>query len=228
MVTRDRGSSGQQLDSKTFDPSAVQPGKTTREEVLAKFSMVNTGYNDPHFFWGRWATSKWGYWWIVIAPAYNGGGAAGAGDAHRIWQIHNILITFDDNGLVTNKELLDDGPPLWGELNHYVAALPAVDGAEAISIPGDTLIELKGDWLEAVRTRHRKSSRIRITADKIVRIAHAGPSDKRNCPGLSCHILYLKEKTAFGRKLRFCADGPDLIGTLRYLHRYALPNMQWE
>ena len=36
------------------------------------------------------------------------------------------------------------------------------------------------------------------------------------------------EKTAFGKKLSFCTEGPQLIATLRYLHRYGSPNMQWE
>src|SRR5690348_18108251 len=86
LTTRQRGSSGQQFEGKAFDTSIVQPGTTTREEVLTKLSMINTGYDDTHLFWGRWAKSKWGYWWIVVAPSPNGGGGAGAGDAHRIWR----------------------------------------------------------------------------------------------------------------------------------------------
>ena len=74
----------------------------------------------------------------------------------------------------------------------------------------------------------RKSFTVRVTPDKIIRMAHAAPNDNNNSPGRSCHILYLSEKTAFGKKVRFCSEGPALITTLRYLHRYASPNMQWK
>lgn len=228
MVTRARGSSGQQFDPKTFDPSAVQPGITTREEVLAKFAMINTGYNDPHLFWGRWAKSQWGYWWIVVAPSPNGGGGAGAGDAHRIWTVHNLLITFDDSGVVKDKQLLDDNALLWRELNKHASSLSPIDPTEIISLHyGEPRIALAREWVEAVRTG-RKTTTVRVTPDKIVRIAHTGPNEKSDSPGRSCHILYLSEKTALGNKLRFCSEGPTLIATLRYLHRYGSPNMQWE
>jgi hypothetical protein len=227
IATRQRGSNGQQFSGKTFDPSVVQPGTTTREEIFAKFSMINTGYNDPHLFWGRWATSKWGYWWIVVAPSTNGGGGAGAGDAHRIWQIHNMLITFDDNGVVSGKQLLDDDSQLWRELTRHAATLPPTDASEIISLHGQPQITLASEWVQAVRTG-RKTSAVRVAPDKIVRIAHTAPNDKSNSPGTSCHVLYLSEKTPFGKKLRFCSEGPALIATFRYLHRYAAPNMQWE
>jgi hypothetical protein len=226
-VTRERGSSGQQFDRKTFDPSAVQPGSTTREEVLARFSMINTGYKDPHLFWGRWAKSQWGYWWMVIAPSPNGGGGAGAGDVKRIWHVHNMLITFDENGVATGKQLLDDEPQLYRELNRHAATLTPIDAGEIISLDGEPRIALTREWVEAVRTG-RKISTIRVIPDKIIRIAHTGANDKSNNPGRSCHILYLSEKTAFGNKLRFCSEGPALVATLRYLHRYGSPNMQWE
>ena len=228
MVTRERGAGGQPLGAKSFDPSMVQPGTTTREGILAKFSMINTGYDDPHLFWGRWAKSQWGYWWIVVAPPTNGGGAAGAGDANRIWSVHNILITFDDNGVVRGKQLLDDDPQLWRELKNYAATLPPMDASEIVSLSGEPQITLANEWVQVVRPGRRKSVTVRVPSNKIIRIAHTAPKDKRNSPGSSCHLLYFSEKTAFGKKLRFCSDGPTLIATLRYLHRYASPNMRWE
>ena len=186
--------------------------------------MINTGYKDSHLFWGRWAKSQWGYWWMVIALS---GGGAGAGDANRIWHVHNMLITFDENGVVTGKQLLDDELQLYRELNRYAATLTQIDAGEIISLDGEPRIALTREWVEAVRTG-RKTSTIRVSPDKIVRIAHTGVNDKSNNPGMSCHILYLSEKTVFGNKLRFCSEGPALVATLRYLHRYGSPNMQWE
>jgi hypothetical protein len=228
LPTRQHGSSGQKFDAKTFDPTVVQPGTTTRDEVLANFSMINTGYQDPHFFWGRWATSKWGYWWMVIAASPSGGGgASGAGDAKRIWHVHNMLLTFDDAGVAQTKLLLDDDPSLWRELNKYAGSLPAMNDDEIISLAGRRRIALSREWIEIADTgkKHRTA---RVSPDKIVRIAHAGPADKRASPGSSCHVLYLSEKTTLGNKFRFCAEGSSLMATLHYLHRYASPNMKWE
>lgn len=227
IPTRQRGSSGQQFDGKGFDPSIVQPGATTRQEVLVKFSMINTGYDDPHLFWGRWARSQWGYWWIVVAPSPNGGGGAGAGDAKRIWHVHNLLITFDDKGVVTGTQLLGDTAQLWRELNKHAAGLPPADATQSISLYGKVRIALSSERVEAVRIG-RKTTTVRVTPGKIIRIAHNGPGNKSNSPGSSCHVLYLSEKTTLGNKFRFCSEGPTLIATLRYLHRYGSPNIEWE
>lgn len=227
MPTLQHGSSGQQIDSKAFDPSFVQPGTTTRDEVLAKLSSVNTGYNDPHFFWGRWATSKWGYWWVVIAPSPSGGGGAAGGDANRIWHVHNMLITFDDHGIAQSTQLLDDDPPLWRELNKHAATLAPMDSTEIVSLYGDRHITLTRSWIEAVRPKGKIQS-VRVSPDKVLRISHSGARDKRNSPGTTCHTLYLSEKTAFGKKLDFCTEGPNLLAALHYLHQYAPANMKWE
>jgi hypothetical protein len=224
MPTRQHGSGGQQIDSKTFDPSFVQPGTTTRDEVLAKLSSVNTGHNDPHFFWGRWATSKWGYWWIVVAPSPNGGGGTGGGDAKRMWRVHNILITFDDHGIATSTQLMDDGPPLWRELNKQVASSPSLDLTKPLSFAtgkyGDQQITLSPEWIGVERSRGKLRS-MRVSPTKVSRITHTGVKDKRNNPGTSCHVLHFSEKTAFGKKINICTDGVNLFATFQYLHQYA-------
>ena len=231
MTTRQHGSSGQQIDSKTFDPSFVQSGTTTRDEVLAKLSSVNTGYNDPHFFWGRWATSKWGYWWVVVAPSPNGGGGAGGGDAKRIWHVHNILITFDDHGIAQDTKLFDDDPPLWRELHKQVATLPSLDPAKPLTFAvgkyGEQQITLNPEWIGVERSRGKIRS-MRVSPGKVSRITHTGVKDKRNNPGTSCHILYFAEKTAFGKKINICTDGGNLLATFQYLRQYAPADMKWE
>lgn len=226
MITRERGPSGEQLPKHALDLSFVNPGVTTRDEVVSKLSMVNTGYDDPHLFWGRWATSKWGYFAGVAGPY--GGGAA---DANRIWHVYNLLITFDDRGVAQSKQLLDDDPQFWREVHKQTASLPPVDVTDAISfvVTGDGAqrITLAREWVEAERPTGAIRT-VRIAPSKILRFRHAGPKDKRNSPGISCHVFYLSEKTAFGRKISFCTDGPNLLATFRYLHRYASPAMQWE
>lgn len=231
MVKRERGPSGQQLEKNTLDISFMQAGTTTREEVLSKLYAINTGYDDPHFFWARWATSKWGYGWMVIAPATNGGGGSGAGDAKRVWHVHNLLIFFDEHGFVRNKQLIDDNDELWRELHKYVLTLPPVDTTEAVSFPfgnyGERHITFAADGISVYRSRGKVKS-VNFAADKVVRFSHSGAKDKRNGPGISCHMLELKERTAFGKNISFCADGRNLIATFRYLQHFGSPNMQWE
>ena len=227
MVTRQRGPGGQPLEVRTLDLSFVQPGTTTRDEVLAKLSIVNTGYDDPHFFWGRWATSKWGYWYAVA------GNGAGAADANRVWHVRNLLVTFDDDGVTQKLQVLDDGPPLWRELNKYVATLPATDFAKPLLLRWDgyssQLIALTSEWVNIeLHYGRKKSKSARVSPDRIIRMTNSGPKDKRNSPGTTCHVLYLSEDTELGKKLPFCTDGPGLMEALRYLHRYGSSNMRWE
>lgn len=231
MIKRERGPSGQQLEKNTLDMSFVHAGTTTRAEVLSKLSSVNTGYDDAHLFWARWATSNWGYGWMVIAPATNGGGGSGAGDAKRVWHVHNLLIAFDEHGIVQTKQSIDDNDELWRELHKYVATLPPVNATEAVSFPfgkyGERHITFGADGISAHRARGKVKS-VNFAADKVIRITHSGAKDKRNGPGISCHVLELREKTAFGKNISFCADGRNLIATFRYLQRFASPNMLWE
>jgi len=30
-----------------------------QNEIANKLAAIDTGYHDPHLFWGRWADSKW-------------------------------------------------------------------------------------------------------------------------------------------------------------------------
>jgi hypothetical protein len=106
--------------------------------------------------------------------------------------------------------------------------LGPADTPNILSLYGDRRIALSSKWVEIVRIG-RKAVSVRVTPEKIMRIAHTGADkDKSNSPARSCHVLYLSEKTALGKKFQFCSEGPAVIATLRYLHRYGSPNMQWE
>ncbi len=231
MIKRERGPNGDELPKNSLDLSFVQPGITTRDEVLAKLSTIDSGYSDPLLFWGRWASSNWGYGWMVVAPSPNGGGAAGAGDGKRVWHVHNVLITFDENGMVKNKDVLNDDQPLWRELHKYVGTLPPADSSEVVSFAygksGAEQIAFSADGITAGHSRGKIRS-VRFAPNKIVRFSHSGPLDKRESPGTTCHVLQLSENTAFGKKIRFCADPRNMIAIFRYLQRFGSPSMQWE
>src|SRR6266436_6030809 len=97
LPARSRGPAGAQIGKSELDMSFLETAPVTRDDVTSKLASIDTGYHDPHLFWGRWVDSKWGYWWVIVA-AGPGSPAAGTGDAKRIWHVKNLLITFDDNG----------------------------------------------------------------------------------------------------------------------------------
>lgn len=227
MVKRQRGISGQQVAENSFDPLSVKIGATTRSEVLDKLSVINTGLDTPHFFWGRWATSKWGY--VFVA----GGPGAGVGDNGRIWGIHNLLVTFDEHGVAQTVQLMDDGLPLWREIIKQSKSTPPIQMSIPISLKfsyfhDDINIVTFSANLVNVDLEYGKVKTWTFFPDKIRRLSHYSAPDARNHPGRSCHILHLSEKTPIGQKITFCADAPDLFATFRYLQRYAPADMIWE
>jgi hypothetical protein len=78
----------------TADLSFLQVGKTTREEVESGLPWIVTDVSDERFILARWAQSKWGVIWGV------GGTAAAAGGWNRYWKLHNMVIDFDERGVV--------------------------------------------------------------------------------------------------------------------------------
>jgi hypothetical protein len=226
MVMRNHGPSGQQLAKNSFDPLSVKVGATTRNEALDKLSVINTGLDTPHFFWGRWATSKWGYMFAVGGPE-----GAAWGDAGRIWGIHNLLVTFDEYGVAQKTQLMDDGLPLWREIIKQSKSMQPIEMSTPISLKYDYfgiyVVTFSANSVEVVRP-NGKVKTWTFAPDKILRLSHTLPNDKGNHPSFSCHVLHLREKTPIGQKIIFCADAPDLFATFRYLQRYASADMNWE
>ncbi len=103
--TKIQTSAGKGL-KKTVDLSFIQPGESTREEVESRLGWIATGVKDDTFTLGRWAESKWGVAWVI------GGYAAAAGGWNRHWKMHNLVVDYDERGVVEqfsqipNEELL--------------------------------------------------------------------------------------------------------------------------
>lgn len=88
---------------KTVDVSFIQPGKTTRAEVRQKLKLIDTGYEGDRFFLGRWSSSTWGGWIILAGMCCEAIGTGG-----RVWKSGNLLVEFDEAGLVKRTEPFDD------------------------------------------------------------------------------------------------------------------------
>ena len=93
----------QGIEEKTVDLTFIQPGQTTRAEVKEKLKLIDTGYQNVRFFLGRWSSSSSGGWALLV-----GTGEGGFGGAERFWKVGNLLVEFDENGLVRKYKTFPD------------------------------------------------------------------------------------------------------------------------
>lgn len=226
LPVRAKGPSGS-LQKKEIDLNFVRVGTTRREEVINQLGAISTGYSNSRLFWGRWIESKWGYWWVVGAPCNNCMG----GDAHRKWHVQNFLVAFDEKGLVVSRQKLGDNEGFWQALHsHILESQPAaLDFSKPIRIPLSTnepnALLLSQDSIEFERGLDRGEPKILVPVANVVRFSHRKASLNLN---FTCHILELSEKTAFGKKIKVCAEA-DQIGTLfQYLQQAGSRTMLWQ
>jgi hypothetical protein len=95
VPTKTRDVSGKPLE---VDFTFLKSGSTTRDEVNSRLTAIDTHVNQSNLFWGRWDSSKWRSTAVGFVPP----------DGERIWRAHNLLIQFDQNGIVKNWGVTDD------------------------------------------------------------------------------------------------------------------------
>jgi hypothetical protein len=103
-----------------LDLAFLKAGSTTRGEVTKNLGPIDTQVNQANFFWGRWQSSSWGYGGVVAVP--DKGGAGGA----RVWGVHNLLVEFDQQGVVKSWSVVDD-KKLLPQLGLLAATSPSLD-----------------------------------------------------------------------------------------------------
>jgi hypothetical protein len=209
------------MDLTFLDQSRIQ-----REEVQRRLAAIDTACANPHLFWGRWSDSKWGYWWFVAAQT------GAAGDAKRVWHIHNVLVTFDEEGVVQKKMLIDDEKALWRELHVQLTNAPPLDFSQPLALNVAqsmwlTSLTLTADSVQMTR-RNRKGAVADISPLHIVRISHNGALDKGSSVGTTCHTLHLSEKSSMGKRISFCGNAPTIASMFQYLSQYGRRDMLWE
>lgn len=91
---QDTSSSPQKVDLKF-----LKAGVTTREEVVKNLAAIDTHAEKERFFWGRLSVSKWG---VVGLPYRKAVGA------EREWGAENLLVGYDERGVVDNVALVPD------------------------------------------------------------------------------------------------------------------------
>jgi hypothetical protein len=225
LPTRAKGPEGQALQNKQLDLTFLDASGTRREEVLNRLNSVDTTYSNPRLFWGRWSESKWGYWWFIV------GNNTAAGDAKRIWHTHNLLVSFDENGLVRKKGLFDEDKSLWAELHNELADAPPLDFSQPIQMevigPGKLrMITLGKDPIE-FDLQKGKVSHFQVSPQAIVRISHSRLGILAN-HGMTCHTLHLAEKSPLGKRILFCASPANVATIFQYLGQAGSPTMRWD
>lgn len=223
LPTRTRGPAGENLEKK-LDLKFLDESGTHGEEVRQRLSSIDTGYANPRLFWGRWSASKWGYWWFVAAQT------GAAGDAKRVWHAHNLLVSFDEDGLIREKKLIDDDSALWRELHAQLAAAPPLDLTQPVEVAGNRCCGILGMTLtrESIRITARRHAIVEVSPLRIARITHNGVPNKGSSVGTTCHTLHMAEKTAIGKRIRFCADAPGVATMFQYLQQRGGGDLRWE
>jgi hypothetical protein len=90
-----RGVSGK---AKSQDYSFIKEGQTTREEVIDKLGWMDSGIQEKRLFWGRWNYSE--RVTIFVFP--------GAVGPYRSYTTCNLLIEFDERGIVSRSQRISE------------------------------------------------------------------------------------------------------------------------
>jgi hypothetical protein len=166
---RANGPTGKTIQKDDIDLTFLQAGTTRREEVASRLSRIDTGYSSPRMFWGRWNESKAGI--AAIGPF---GGGAG-----RIWNVRNLLVSFDENGVMQSKDLIGSEKVLERELRAQLAKAPPLDLSQPEQIwvkntyYGELEMTLTRDGIGMLvpnREKPSKSLEVEISPLKIGRI----------------------------------------------------------
>lgn len=219
---------GNKIDHKEIDLRFLQAGVTQRDEVDHQLSLINTSYDNPRLFWGRWSESRWGYWWVLGVPCDN----CLAGDAHRLWRIKNLLVTFDASGTVSRSDVVGD-EKIWMTLRARVAEIhpPTLDISQpiriALSSEDPVAILMSPNSLEFERPAENGKSTMVIPVSHLLRFKHNSLADSNPFSSVTCHALELSQKSAVGRKIKFCAEANQIGVLFEYLQQAAPASMSW-
>lgn len=206
----------------------IQAGKTGREEVIQKLGWTDTGLKDDRLFLGRWASSSWAVYSAVVVPGGGADGATGVGtDAWNVhWGTHNLLIDFDEKGVVKQYRVFPDSE-LVKELAAWVAESPnrSLDLSKPMEIPvllrgpkdrhfNGTLV-LDNDSFGFREDVTRGMHNFRIAPKQIRTLSLAPPADGH--PRYMNGTIHFAEKTPVGNEATIRVDMPTVMVLVKYL-----------
>ncbi len=197
-------------------------GSTRRAEVIQQLGWTDTQFTNERLFLGRWMESKW-----AVAAAVAGGG----GSADRLWQVHSLIVEFDEKGIVTAYRVVADAD-LAKELSASLARTetPALDLSTALTVSlrhhhglkssenyGSGILSLGREMVEFSEPG-KLSHGFKISPRKITGLTFAGRMrgdnpDYRN----TNYTLHFSAERNAGKSLTMRIDMPTLIVLARYL-----------
>lgn len=226
LPTRLRGAAGVRLEKSAVDFSFVKVGSTRRDEVEAKLAEIDAG-SPSQFFWGRWAESSWG---LVGAGATGSDLDPVAGFAERHWHFHNLLLSFDEQGIVQEKTTVDDGEAMWKQLLVYSRRSP-VTTSEPIRIPSADRkykeIVLSASSIELRGNKPKATVIFDFPSPAVIHIRPQFSKEVRR-PEFNCYAFQIENASSgMKRSARFCGSGQTLAQVVAYLDRVPSP-ARWD
>jgi hypothetical protein len=204
LPVRAQGPARTQFQASSLDMSCLDLPAVQQKDVADKLASIDTGYHDPHLFWGRWADS-------------------------RASRVKNLLVTFDDNGVLQKREIIDDDRVLWRRLHEHVATMPPMDLSQpeflSVATPNSLPILLHKEYFEVTPA---KRGPVRIAPASVLQLTHDSSKDRQSKASTTCHTLHLGEKTSAGKNIRYCGNAEHVITLFRYLQERGAKSMQWE
>ena len=110
VPTHTQGPAGQHVIA---DLSFLHVGSTTRAEVEQQMGWADAKVQNDRLFLGRWRDSKWVVAWVVAGGGPDAGGG-GFGGTPRVWHTHNLIVEFDEKGVVAKYHVFSDGSLIQG------------------------------------------------------------------------------------------------------------------
>ncbi len=228
---------------KKLDLDFIQVGSTKREEVGQKLGWIDTGLKDDRLFLGRWADSSWGVAWAAV------GEIPAVGVSNRGWTTHNLLLDFDEKGVVRQMSVVPDKDIL-RTLSKWVSedSSGSLDLSTPIKLPAEYIrsskhflgtLLLGRDAFVFLQDRETNSKEVydfRISPASIshLSVGHGVPleglvsSECRTCtgtirpsvsPGNVVVTIHFTRSASAGSKVNLRMDLPTMMVLIKYVAR---------
>ena len=233
LPRRNRGATGEEHK---LDLTFLKPGVTSRSEVGQTLGWLDVGYPNSYVFWGRWSSSAMGYWFVA------GGGYNAAAGGGRIWGVHNVVLSFDDHGLLRETHLTDEGALLLTLHQTFVEcggspldlSTPIVLEVEHWHVNSASYVpaklELAAQTLD-LQEFSRSLHYAHFSPSEILSVTHSGMTSQaqnRENPAAATVTLFLQSRTPVGEKLTLRMSPNDLATLVQYLDQTAPATVKWE
>lgn len=200
------------------DPSVIQPGLTTREEMLKNWGWSDVHIESNRLFIGEMKRST--------AKRVDMLGGIPV-EVRRDWEDQFLFVEFDEKGVVTKSHFVHQNHS-YSEMVSYLedTRLPPLDFSKPYEIPGgfgfrgpygsheynEGSLVLSADAMEYIPgPKSRVQSRVRIEKSHV----------KKLHPGLGFHSLELRAMPKGQNRLEFDLEPAKAFTFLRYLQQVA-------